>query len=245
MKFSAPAARVEADQVVGEQPVVDRSPDPVGEHVPVVGLRPGDVDEVREQRVRRARRGRAAARGRGGSRGRRPPPRARASSSSSTACAKVSLTWRVAAVPRVLERDVDRRLVRELPEVVLEEPEHRVRDDVVVPVVGRLVVRDEAQPERRAVARLLLDRGAAGVDRDRPVLVASSRSRSRSRRGGETRLRSAVTSPPPPRRATRSPSASRPYVTGPRFETTISLRRRAIADHPTPPGAASRPRRRP
>src|SRR5204863_9878430 len=41
----------------------------------------------------------------------------------------------------------------------------------------------------------------------------------------ETRLRSAVTSPPPPRRAVRPPEASRPNVTGPRFETTISLRR--------------------
>ena len=31
--------------------VRERAPDPVREHVPVVGLRPGDVDEVGEQRV--------------------------------------------------------------------------------------------------------------------------------------------------------------------------------------------------
>ena len=31
---------------------------------------------------------------------------------------------------------------------------------------------EQPQPERRAVARLLVDRGAAGVDRDGPVLVA-------------------------------------------------------------------------
>ena len=45
-EFSAHLPRVEADHVVGEHPVVDRAPDPVGQHVPVVGLRPRDVDEV-------------------------------------------------------------------------------------------------------------------------------------------------------------------------------------------------------
>src|SRR5919109_2094467 len=43
-----------------------------------------------------------------------------------------------------------------------------------------------------------------------------------------TRLRSAVTSPPPPRLAIRSPDASCVNVTGPRFETTISFRRPPI-----------------
>ena len=38
-----------------------------------------------------------------------------------------------------------------------------------------------------------------------------------------------MTSPPPPRRAVRPPASSRPKVTGPRFETTISFRRAAIA----------------
>src|ERR671934_381096 len=48
-----PAARVEADDVVREHAVVDRAPDGLGEHVPVVRLRPRDVHEVRERRVRR------------------------------------------------------------------------------------------------------------------------------------------------------------------------------------------------
>src|SRR5439155_8997995 len=40
----------------------------------------------------------------------------------------------------------------------------------------------------------------------------------------ETRLRRAVTRPPPPRRAVRLPAAPRAKVTGPRLETTISFR---------------------
>src|SRR5829696_1069632 len=44
-----------------------------------------------------------------------------------------------------------------------------------------------------------------------------------------TRLRSAVTSPPPPRLATRPPSTSRSKVTGPRLETTINFRRAPMA----------------
>jgi hypothetical protein len=47
----APAARVEADDVVREQALVDRTPDAVGQHGPVVGLRPRDVDEVGERRL--------------------------------------------------------------------------------------------------------------------------------------------------------------------------------------------------
>src|SRR2546422_1848414 len=50
-----------------------------------------------------------------------------------------------------------------------------------------------------------------------------------------TRLRSAVTSPPPPRRATRSPCASRANVTGPRFDATISRLRSAIGWSLSPP----------
>jgi hypothetical protein len=46
-----PALRVKPDHVVREQALVDLAPDRPGKHVPVVGLRPGDVDEVREQRL--------------------------------------------------------------------------------------------------------------------------------------------------------------------------------------------------
>ena len=142
-----------------------------GQHMPVVGLRPRDVDEVREQRVRRALAHEL----------RREVEVVVVEEDRRLGLGLELLEHglgeglvdlRVAAVPGVLQRDVDRRLVRELPEVVLEEPEHRVRDDVVEPVVGRLVVCDEAQAKRRAVARALLDRGPARLDRDRPVLVA-------------------------------------------------------------------------
>ena len=62
----------------------------------------------------------------------------------------------VAVVPGRVEPVIDGRPVRELPEVVVDEPEHRVRHDVVKPVVGLLVVRDQPQPERRSAARGLV-----------------------------------------------------------------------------------------
>ena len=77
LEVPPPARGVEADDVVREQPVVDRLAQPRRQHVPVVALRPRDVDEVREQRVRPRGRARGPARGRGGSRGRRRPRPAR------------------------------------------------------------------------------------------------------------------------------------------------------------------------
>ena len=143
------------------------------------------------------------------------------SSSASTAVSEARVDGDVALRPRAVKRGVDPRCVREIPERVLEEPEHRVRDDVVVPVVRLSVVRDEAQPVGRAVARGLLERVApASAARSSSVIALAIQVTSWCC----TRLRSAVTSPPPPRRG-RAPSASRPYDTGPRFETTISLRR--------------------
>ena len=50
----------------------------------------------------------------------------------------------VALVPRVVKRGIDLGCVRELPQRVVDEPQHRVRDDVVVPVVRLGLVRDEA-----------------------------------------------------------------------------------------------------
>jgi hypothetical protein len=61
-----------------------------------------------------------------------------------------------------------RRVVLALPEAVLDEPEHRVRDHVVVEVVGDRRMRDEAKPVARAVASRLVDRA---LRRDRTVLV--------------------------------------------------------------------------
>jgi hypothetical protein len=56
----------------------------------------------------------------------------------------------------VVQRVIPLRRVREIPQIVLQEPQRRVRDDVVVPVVRLLVVRDEAQTVVGAVARDLV-----------------------------------------------------------------------------------------
>ena len=138
-----PLVRVEPDYVVRQHALVDRAPDPVREHVPVVRLRPGNVDEVREQRIRCL-----------------LPHHARREVEVVVVeedrrlglglelledrFREALVHARVALVPGVLKRDVDRRRVGQLPEVVLQEPQHRVRDDVVEPVVGDLVVSHES-----------------------------------------------------------------------------------------------------
>ena len=167
-EVDSPAVRVEPDHVVREQPVVDRTAHVLRQHVPVVGLRPRDVDEVRKQRV-----GRALAY--------EPRREIEVVVVEEDRCLGVGLELvghrrrealvhaHVAVRPGVLERDVDRRRVGQLPQVVLQKPEHRVRDDVVEPVVGRLVVRDEPEADRRAAAEVFLDDAARC---DRAVLVA-------------------------------------------------------------------------
>ena len=155
-EIDPPAIGMERDHVVRQQPVVDRAAHLVRQHVPVVGLRPRDVDEVGEQRV-----------------GHSFPhdPRREVEVVIVEEDRRLGLGLEllgdrlreafvdahVAVRPGVLERDVDRGRVGQLPEVVLQEPEHRVRDDVVEPVVGRLVVRDQAQPHRGVAAEALLD----------------------------------------------------------------------------------------
>ena len=64
----------------------------------------------------------------------------------------------VALRPRVVQPVVETRRRLEIPEVVLNEPQRRVRDDVVEPVVRLLVVRDEPEAIRGAVARSLGER---------------------------------------------------------------------------------------
>ena len=61
----------------------------------------------------------------------------------------------VAVRPGVVDRDVEVGRDTEPPEVVLQEPERRVREHVVEAIVGLRVVRDEAQPVAGAVARRL------------------------------------------------------------------------------------------
>ena len=148
---AAPAMRVEADDVVREQPVVDRVPDRLGKHAPDVRLRPRDVHEVGERGIgprlahepRREvevivveddrRVGLRVQLGKGG-------------------LGKGAVHRHVAVLPRMVEAWIDVRRVGERPQVVLEEPERGVRDDVVEPVVSGRVVGDEPQPVRRAVA---------------------------------------------------------------------------------------------
>ena len=62
-----------------------------------------------------------------------------------------------------------------VPEVVLDEPEHRVGDDVVEAVVGLGVGLDEAHAEGPALRRLDLERPAAVLARDLDVLVGHRR----------------------------------------------------------------------
>jgi hypothetical protein len=165
-----PAVGVEADHVVREHALVNRAPDRVGEDVPVVRLRPGNVDEVRKERL-----GRPLADG----------PRRQVEVVVVEEDGRFRLQLEllehglgerfvhahVALVPGVLERDVERRRVRQLPEVVLQEPQHRVRDDVVEPVVGGLLVRDEPEAEGRTVSRGLLHCRTVGLCDQRAILA--------------------------------------------------------------------------
>ena len=140
------------------------------QHVPVVGLGPRDVDEVGQQRLR-------------GALAHEPRREVELVVVEEDGCVRLELELLqhcvrealvdpgVALLPGVLEGRVQRGRVGELPQVVLQKPEHRVGDHVVEPVVGRLVVRDQPQAERRPVAGGLLDRGPAALLDDGPVLV--------------------------------------------------------------------------
>ena len=160
---------VEADHVVREQAVVDRTAQVLGKHVPVVRLGPRNVHEVREQRLGPPR-----------------PDEARrqvqvvvveedrgvglAIELRHDRVCERAVDGLVAAVPRGVKAEIDVRRRREPPQVVLDEPERGVRDDVVVPVVCDRVVCDEPKVVRRAVARRLRYRGVRGLGGDRAVL---------------------------------------------------------------------------
>ncbi len=77
----------------------------------------------------------------------------------------------VPLAPGVVQPVVDVGCAREPPQVVLDEPEHRVGDHVVVPVVGGRVVGDEPEAVRGAVAGRLLQRLAACLLRHGTVLL--------------------------------------------------------------------------
>ena len=166
----APPVGVEADDVVRENALVQRPPDRFRQHAPVVGLRPGDVHEVRQRR----RRGVLA------NDARRHVQVVVVEEDRRLGLTlellendlgEVAVDGAVAVTPGEVEPLIDARSARETPEVVLEEPEHRVGDDVVVPVVGRRVVGDEPQPVRRPVGGGLVQRLAAFLLRHLPILV--------------------------------------------------------------------------
>ena len=188
------------------------------------GPDPRDVREVRDPRRRAARRGRARARGRGGSPGRRParpgrgraprrrPPRAHG--------------WPRRSPSRHGRVEVGVGIVLQVPQTVLDEPQHGVRDHAVE-AAGRRRGRG-----RRAGARTASPTPSAPCARPgpaisrstSPIALATQVTSFRSTSG-----RSAVTRPPAPRDASSAPSAPRRKPTGPRFETTISGSRRSAS----------------
>ena len=180
---AAPAQRVEPDDVVREDPLVDLLADLEREHVPVVRLRPRDVHEVLQRRVRL-----------------RVPdmPRREVQVVVVEEHRRAGLTVElvehrrgevpvhdlVPLRPRAVQPVVEARLVLQVPEVVLDEPERRVRDDVVEPVVGA------RRRARRAGAGTQSPRETSRRRPRRCCLMRqrdprrSSRWRSTSRRGG-------------------------------------------------------------
>ena len=198
-----PALGVEADDVVRKQAFVHLAPQMLRQHVPVVGLRPRDVDEVHDQRI-------------GSSRAhelRREVEvvvveehrrRRLALELGDRRVGEGLVDGEIAVEPRVVQPEVEIRRVRQPPHVVLEEPQRRVRDDVVVPVVGRRVVRRRGGCDTRAVARSLVDRIATVLAGDDAILVAH---RARDPRHLVSRDEAAQRGDEPAAAATRDPLA--------------------------------------
>ena len=70
---------------------------------------------------------------------------------------------RVALVPGLVKRPVQCRFPHEIPEPVLDEPQHRVGDDVVVAVVRGGVVGDETQAKRQSAPRGFVEGPSASL----------------------------------------------------------------------------------
>ena len=144
-----PALRVETRDVAGEQPLVNGTHDALRQHRPVARADPGNVREVGERDL-----GVPLAHERGRDvevvvveedRGLRL-----ALELLDDRVGEVAVDRDVAVVPGRAE--ILPGVVLALPEPVLDEPEHRVRDHVVVEVVGDGRMRDEPEPVARAVA---------------------------------------------------------------------------------------------
>ena len=152
---------MEADDVVGQQPVVDLVADLGGQHAPGVRLRPGDVHEVVQERV-------------GALLPDHPRQRVELVVVDHDHRLVLAVDLLQHGVRQVLVDDVvaelerlhlvaaDVRRVALVPQVVLDEPEHRVGEDVVEAVVGVGLRGHEADAELAAVRRLDLE-GLAAV----------------------------------------------------------------------------------
>ena len=165
----APALGVKADDVVREQPLVHRDPQLGRQRVPVVRLGPRDVEEVRRHDL-----------------GSRLPHETRCE----IQVIVVKENRRLWLAVELLERRRGQRLVHrhvpvapgfvelrpevgrgaKTPEVVMHEPESRVRQHVVKAVICSGIVRHEPQPVGGTVRRLLDERSVL-LGCHGPVLV--------------------------------------------------------------------------
>ena len=151
---------VEPDDVVGQHARVDLLADPVGQHAPGVGLRPRDVHEVVQEHVRAG----AA---------HEPGQRVEVVVVDHHDRLVDAVDLVDDRVREVLVDDVvavlegldlvaaDVRGVAEVPQVVLDEPQHRVGEDVVEAVVGLGVGGDQAHLVLAAGRRVHRERLAA------------------------------------------------------------------------------------
>ena len=163
---------VEPDDVVREQPAEDLLPHPAGQNPPAVGLRPRDVDEVLQEgvRPRRADQTRARVQVVVVEHHQRP---VLAVDLAQHRLRDVAIDDLVAELPRVglIAPDVGR--VGQIPQVVLDEPQDRVRDHVVEAVVRqRLALHQQnlvVHPAKRHLHR------PAGLGADGNVLVGERR----------------------------------------------------------------------
>ena len=128
-------ARLKADDVAAQQPLEDRVAHVARQHLPVLRRRPWDVHEMRDDRA-----------------GQLAPdhlrhqvelvvvdhdqrPLGQLMSHLDDAPRDLAIDLDVTVGPRGVDLAVDVRLLRKVPQVVLDEPQDRVRDDRVVHVV--------------------------------------------------------------------------------------------------------------
>ena len=172
-----------------EQAREDLLADPRRQHAPGVGLRPRDVDEVVQEHVR---------------------ARAAHEVGERVEVVVVDHHHRLVGVLELLDdrpREIfvddvvaelerldllaaDVRRVRQIPQVVLDEPQHRVGEHVVEAVVGLRVADDQAHLVLAAGRRAHRERAAAVFARDLGVVLAHRRGDpDRAAVGGEARQR--------------------------------------------------------